>query len=240
MSRDSQPVVDGMELVVEQNVGDLKHAGYHATTLPILKELDERNFKSWTRFVVSHDEVIGVTINGESRAYPIRYLRWHEIVNDTIGGAPVAVTYNPLCDSSVVFDRRLNGITLNFGFSGLLYNSNLVMYDRDSMSLFCQLKAAAIAGPLAGQSLTVLPLWYGTWKDWSEQHPDTSVFTGNNIYKERYYRDPLPDYYDKGELRFPVAPLPPPGGRALMDIVQSPTMRARWFAWYALRGDKIE
>ena len=82
------------------------------------------------KFMVDRQRVVGVSIAGETRAYAIKYLTWHEIVNDTLGGIPIAVTYNPLCDSTVVFDRRLAGEVLDFGVSGLLYNSNLLMYDR--------------------------------------------------------------------------------------------------------------
>lgn len=82
------------------------------------------------KYMKATDRVIGVAINGESRTYPLRVLNWHEIVNDTVGGRAICVTYSPLCDSAVVFDRTVDGEILDLGFSGLLSNSNLVMYDR--------------------------------------------------------------------------------------------------------------
>ncbi len=82
------------------------------------------------KFIVPSDRVVGVEIAGVARAYPISLLTWHEVVNDTVAGQPILVTYNPLCDSVVVFDRRVGGRTLEFGVSGLVWNSNLVMYDR--------------------------------------------------------------------------------------------------------------
>ncbi|MBI1374140.1 MAG: DUF3179 domain-containing protein [Phycisphaera sp.] len=208
-------------------------------------EVDNRNarFGSYIRYMVSHDPVVGVTINGESRAYPVRFIRFHEVVNDTLGGVPIAVTYSPLTDSAVVFDRRVNGETLTFGYSGLLSNSNLVMYDRrpnaveqaaggdnprlaharaDSAgeSLWVQLRFEAVSGPMAGAKLTVLPLWYGTWHEWLIARPDTTVLERVNQYAQWYKEDPYKKYFADGEPAFPTGPLPPrDGGLALMDRV---------------------
>ena len=82
------------------------------------------------KYVVTSDRVVGVILGGEARAYPVRLLNWHEVINDTLGGIPIAVTYHPLCDSVVVFDRRVDGETLEFGVSGLLFNSNQLLFDR--------------------------------------------------------------------------------------------------------------
>jgi hypothetical protein len=205
--------------------------------------------------VVSDDIVVGVTIGSEARAYPMRYLQWHEVVNDEVAGVPIAVTYNKLSDSVVVFDRRVDGATLTFGYSGLLLNSNLVMYDdqpgarSDGESLWSQLKFEAISGPKAGTKLAVIPMFYGKWSQWIESHPQTMVWAGEKAFKDRYNkRKILPGYYQKGELLFPVKPLPPEGAtRKLMDEVTIPAAdapqstplkaRARYFAWYAFHGD---
>src|SRR5690606_17095194 len=82
------------------------------------------------RHLLPGERVIGVAIGGEAVAYPLWVLDWHEIVNDTVGGRPIVVTYNGICDSAAVFDRRAGGVERTFGFSGLLYNGNLVIYDR--------------------------------------------------------------------------------------------------------------
>jgi hypothetical protein len=168
------------------------------------------------KFMVDKQRVVGVAIAGEARAYPLKVLTWHEIVNDTLGGVPIAVTYNPLCDSVVVFDRRLSGETLEFGVSGLLYNSNLLMFDRQSdgvgESLWSQLQFRAIAGPAASRSarLTVLPCAVLPWKRWSSDHPETTVLAPDpaciKLYKRTYA-----EYFGSDELRFPVAPRPPHG-----------------------------
>lgn len=103
------------------------------------------------------EPVIGLVIGGDARAYPLRILIWHEIVNDVVGGVPVAVTYCPLCNSAVVFDRRVAGRTLSFGTTGKLRNSDLVMYDRQTETWWQQFTGAAIVGTLVGERLTTLP-----------------------------------------------------------------------------------
>jgi hypothetical protein len=130
--------------------------GLRALNLPAFfrpEQVDSIAKRTHRKYLVSNDRVIGVTIGGKSRAYPVRVLNWHEVVNDTLGGRPIAVTYSPLCDAVVVFDREVGGETLRFGVSGLLSNSNLVMYDDRATnaeeSLWSQLEAGAIAGPQA-------------------------------------------------------------------------------------------
>ena len=103
------------------------------------------------------EPVIIVSFNGEARTYPLQILIWHEIVNDVVGGVPVAVTYCPLCNASIVFDRRLNGKTLEFGTTGNLRRSDLVMYDRQTESWFQQYDGTGLFGQLAGEVLTALP-----------------------------------------------------------------------------------
>jgi len=110
-----------------------------------------------SQFVTDSDIVIGLHINGETKAYPLFILVWHEIVNDVIGGIPVAVTYCPLCYTNQVFDRTLEGTTVEFGTSGKLYNSNLVMYDRLTNSYWSQGLGIAITGELSGDELKTIP-----------------------------------------------------------------------------------
>jgi hypothetical protein len=174
------------------------------------------------KYVVSDDRVVGLVLAGEARAYPVRLLNWHEIVNDTLGGVPVAVTYHPLCDSVVVFDRRVAGETLEFAVSGLLHNSNLLMFDRRAEarreSLWSQLLARAVAGPAAreGRVLRVLPASLARWDLWLEAHPDTTVIAPDPKLVKRYERNPYGNYYLTAKLRFPVDPLPPDDGRSKM------------------------
>jgi hypothetical protein len=120
------------------------------------------------------DPVIGVARDGEARAYPFRVLNWHEIVNDEFGG-PLLVTYCPLCRSAVTAMRRVDGEETVFGVSGLLYRNALVMYDEATDSLWSQLAARAIQGPMTGESLDLEQATVTTWGAWQEDHPETVV-----------------------------------------------------------------
>lgn len=151
------------------------------------------------------DRVLGVAVNGEARAYPIGILNYHEIVNDVIGGRPVAVTYCPLCNSGVVFDASVEGERRLFGVSGLLYNSDVLLYDRDTESLWSQLMGRAVTGPLAGETLETLPVRHTTWRDWRERHPETLVLSDDTGFHRAYYRDPYRDYHRSRAIMFPVA-----------------------------------
>ena len=110
-----------------------------------------------------------------ARAYPVRYLMWHEIVNDTVAGSPIAVTFCPLCNTGIVFSRRLNGQTLSFGVSGLLRNSDMVMYDRESESWWQQALGLGIVGRHSGQELTQLTAWMESWDSFRTAHPEGLV-----------------------------------------------------------------
>ncbi len=167
----------------------------------------------YQRVVVGRDMVVGVEINGEARAYPVRILNWHEIVNDTLGGVPIAVTFNPISRAAAVFDRRVGDRTLAFGYSGLLYNHNLVMYDHQAdpngQSLWSQLKFESIAGPRRGEQLKVLPMRLVRWEQWEALHPESSLLAGQRAYSKRYKRTPIEDAFRTGKPLYPAAPLPP-------------------------------
>ncbi|WP_396610307.1 DUF3179 domain-containing protein [Haloferax sp. S1W] len=155
------------------------------------------------QFVASYDgpaddEVIALNINGTARAYPIRYLHYHEIVNDVLGDVPVAVTWCPLCGSAVVYDRRVDNHTLEFGVSGKLADDDLVMYDRETESEWKQSLGECITGPLAGESLTVLPAAVTTWAAFEEANPDGRVMAppGGRSEAAGEGDDPEPIDYD--------------------------------------------
>lgn len=175
--------------------------------------LNERRRK----YLVSDDRVVGVTLGGESRAYPVRVLNWHEVVNDSLGGVPIAVTFHPLCDSAAVFDRRVGREVLEFGVSGLLYNSNLLMFDRrvdqQLPSLWSQILGRAVAGPAARSNTTLrtIPSSLARWDVWSARHPATTVLQPDPARIKRYVRNPYGNYLRTGKLRFVVDPLPPEG-----------------------------
>ena len=155
-------------------------------------------------FMSDSDVVIGLEIGGEAKAYPLRILVWHEIVNDVVGGVPVAVTYCPLCYTSQVFERTLGERVVEFGTSGKLYNSNLVMYDRATGTYWSQALGAAIKGELAGQRLGTIPFDVIRWDDWRGIHQDTVVLTTETGHVRAYDVDPYGGYYTDYNIIFPV------------------------------------
>ena len=140
-----------------------------------------------------HDLVIGLSINGETKAYSAAILSRHEIVNDVVGGTPVAVTWCPLCYTGMVFVREIDGKELTFGVSGKLIMNNLVMYDRQTDSLWSQFLGEAVEGPMAGTKLQLVASQLTIWSVWKEEHPDTLVLDiGGLVFDEyaQYYADP--------------------------------------------------
>lgn len=162
-----------------------------------IPSIDEPSFESAdaaSDYLDDGDIVIGVHRDGEARAYPQRILVWHEIVNDTVGGDDLAVTYCPLTGTALGFER---GDT-ELGVSGKLVNSNLVMYDRATDTEYPQVLAAGIAGPLAGEGLREVRVVWTEWADWRERHPDTRVLTTDTGYMRDYRRDPYGRYNPVG------------------------------------------
>ena len=150
------------------------------------------------------DRVIGVTMDGISRAYPIAILNWHEIVNDTINDQRYAVTFCPLCGTGVAFYSDIAGNTTDFGVSGLLYNSDVLLYDRETESLWSQIMSQAVAGKLVGEKLKAFPVSHTTWRDWVKQHPDTQVLSTDTGYSRDYSRNPYRGYEQSRQLYFGV------------------------------------
>ncbi len=157
-----------------------------------------------SHFMSDFDTVIGLKINGEAKAYPLFILVWHEIVNDKVGGTPVSVTYCPLCYTNQVFERVIDGQEVEFGTSGKLYNSNLLMYDRLTDSYWSQALGTAVKGELTGYQLNLVPFDVITWGDWKKLHPDTLVLTTDTGHIRSYATDPYGNYYTEPRIMFPV------------------------------------
>lgn len=159
-------------------------------------------------YLAPNDRVIGFVQGQDARVYPLKILNYHEVVNDRVGDVPVAITYCPLCDSAAAFDRRTELGEREFGVSGLLYNSNVVMYDRGgrSESLWSQVKAEGIAGPGARKPLKSLPVELTTWHDWQSRYPTTKVLSPQTGYPRDYTRDPYAGYFQRPGLMFPARP----------------------------------
>lgn len=156
-------------------------------------------------FYNSFDWVIGINYNGDVRAYPLLILVWHEIVNDVVGGTPIAITYCPLCFSTDAFVRMINGTAVQFGTSGKLYNNNLVMYDRLTQSLWSQIWGEAIQGKLVGTRLQKVPIDVVMWKDWKKLYPNTLVLSLDTGFSRPYGDDPYVGYYTSDQILFPLS-----------------------------------
>jgi hypothetical protein len=161
--------------------------------------------------VTGREPVITVEIAGQTpRAYPIRYLTWHEIVNDKIGGVPVAVTFCPLCNSALTFDRRVKGRVLTFGVSGKLRNSDMVMYDRETQSWWQQALGQGIVGEMNDVELTQIASWMESWNEFKARNPDGLVMA-EPAYSRSYGRNPYVRY-DSSKRPFLYSGERPPHG----------------------------
>ncbi len=166
------------------------------------------------------EAVITLEVDGEQpRAYPIRYLMWHEIVNDEVGGIPVAVTYCPLCNSGLTFDRRVDGKVLSFGVSGKLRNSDMVMYDRETESWWQQAIGTGIVGELTGFELTQLPTWMESWEEFRTRNPD-GIVMNQPPWPRRYGQNPYVSYDSSTKPFLYNGELPPHDIPALMRVVR--------------------
>ena len=145
-------------------------------------------------YMSAEEPVVALEINGDARAYPLAILMWHEIVNDEVGGVPVTVTYCPLCNTAITFDRRVGDRVLDFGTSGLLRKSDLVMWDRQTESWWQQISGKAIVGELVGAKLTFIPAPLISWKDFAKAYPDGRVLTRNTGYFKGYGSAPYSGY----------------------------------------------
>ena len=137
-------------------------------------------------FMRPRDRVIVIEVGSEQRAYPTRILDHHEIIDDVIDGRPIVVTYCPLCGSAVAFDATTDGRVLTFGVSGSLYDSNLLMYDRQTDSLWLQVSGECVEGKLKGKRLSMYPVAYDTWDHWKAHHPNGSVLSIHTGFERRF------------------------------------------------------
>jgi len=156
-------------------------------------------------FLKKSDRVLGIMFNGISKAYAIRILNYHELVNDRFNQHPVIVSFCPLCGTGMAFDALNAGKELEFGVSGLLYNSDLLMYDRQSDSLWSQIEGQAISGPAKGQRLKRLVVEHTSWKNWREQYPNTLVLSDKTGFQRNYLNSPYPAYNTSEAIYFPVS-----------------------------------
>lgn len=206
-------LIPALQATPEKNGFDLKdslipshkvlHGGPSKDGIP---SIDQPKFiaADQATFLNDNDRVIGIEINNHYRAYPIKILNWHEIVNDQIDDQPFVVTYCPLCGTGVVYHAKINGKPLKFGVSGLLYNSDVLLYDRQTQSLWSQILSKAITGQHKGTLLEIIASAHTRWGEWKKQHPKTQVLSTETGHNRRYNRSPYGDYNQNRVTYFPV------------------------------------
>ncbi len=159
----------------------------------------------FAKFIGEEEYVLGVHLNGVAKAYPIKIMDRHEVVNDRFDTTGVAVTYCPLCGSGIAFKADFNGQAVEFGVSGLLYNSDVLLYDRQTESLWSQIESQAIAGPSSGQKLEIIPTSFMTWQQWKERFPNTIILTTDTGFPVDYNKKAYMGYEASSQIFFPVA-----------------------------------
>lgn len=193
---------DGTPFIVNPNLlraGGPPKDGIPSIDTPQFVSVQEAN--EW----MSDDELVLVLqYQGIKRVYPLHILVWHELVNDVVAGDALLITWCPLCGSAIAFDRTVNGEVLEFGVSGKLFNSNLVMYDRNTDTYWSQIDGIAIIGELTSTQLENIPVDVVEWSGWRDAHPDSEVLSRDTGHSRRYGNDPYGGYYVDSRLIFPV------------------------------------
>ncbi|MDE0228324.1 MAG: DUF3179 domain-containing protein [Spirochaetaceae bacterium] len=170
------------------------------------------------------EPVVLVEAGGVAKAYPLQVLTWHEIVNDEVGGVPISVTFCPLCNTAIGFQRAFDGQVLDFGTTGRLRFSNLIMYDRQTETWWQQATGAGIAGKYAGSQLAFYPANIVSWQEFRDRYPDAEVLSRNTGYSRAYGRNPYAGYDNVNNRPFlyrgPATPdaLPPMARVLTVDL----------------------
>lgn len=185
------------------------------------------------------EPVISIELGGLARAYPVAILMWHEIVNDTFAGTPIAVTYCPLCNSGIVFDRRIGGETTTFGTTGKLRNSDLVMYDRASESWWQQFEGRAIIGAHMGEELVRVPSRFESFGEFAARRPDGEVLIASTRFGRSYGANPY-EGYDSLRQPFLYDGSYAGPGEALMRVVAIEGLADAWSFAYVQENAPFE
>lgn len=186
------------------DLGELRRGGPPKDGIPSIDRprfVDPAAASSW---LSPKEPVLAVQLNGQARAYPLQILIWHELVNDQIGELPILVSYCPLCNSAIVFDRRIGGEVYEFGVSGMLRHSDMVMYDRKTDSLWQQLTGEAIVGEMTGQKLKILPSQVVSFETFAQSFPTGQVLSRETGHARPYGQNPYAGYEFANRLLMPV------------------------------------
>ena len=175
-----------------------------------VEELDAKNTVQRNPFLVSSDLVVGITLGGETRAYPLHLLNVHEVVNDTIGGIPIVVFWNWPSGHVAVFERTLGGEEVEFGISGLSGNGSMLLYSKSEEVGNEQLYSAMLGQSVTGDSKQLKPIAHEvtSWKSWFERHPNTESLAPDEGYKKRYRKGDPRTYFLNDTIYFPASPMP--------------------------------
>jgi len=184
-------------------VEEIRDGGPGKDGIPALVD-PEFIYPSEASFLADDDLVIGIISDGVIKAYPHKILDWHEIINDKIGSKNIAITYCPLTGTGIGWDREINGNITTFGVSGLLYNSNLIPYDRATDSNWAQIGLQSVNGSLSGTEIVTHHLVETSWGTWKQFYPDTEVVSTNTGHSRNYNRYPYGDYRTSNSLIFSV------------------------------------
>lgn len=195
------------------DVNEIHHGGPAKDGIPAIDQPKFIN-ASQAQYLSDNDRILGLSINGIAKAYPIKILNYHEIVNDLfktdVAGnqgtedKAVVITYCPLCGSGVGYSAEFNGKSTTFGVSGLLYNSDVLLYDRETESLWSQLMSKAISGQQKGTELEMLALNHTSWGAWQKEYPQTLVLSDKTGFQRNYAKTPYGNYDKNESLYFPV------------------------------------
>lgn len=175
-------------------LGEVSSGGPGKDGIPAVDEVRLDTVAEANEYLEAREPVVEVELDGEARAYPLRVLVWHEIANDVIGETPVSVTFCPLCYTAIAFDRRFDGDVLDFGTTGSLRNSDLVMYDRQTETWWQQFSGEGIIGEHAGELLTQVPAVISAWEDFAARHPEGMVLSQDTGFDRPYGQQPYVGY----------------------------------------------
>lgn len=171
-------------------VEEIQDGGVPVDGIPALENPEWISAEEAESFLYPDDRVIGWVQGEIMRAYPIQILNWHEVVNDSVEEKPIAVTYCPLTGTARAFQATAGGKSLTFGVSGKLYKNNLLFYDRQTKSLWSQIRGEAVTGPMKGTQLSAVSVFVTSWRVWREKYPQTQVLSLNTGFLRDYSQDP--------------------------------------------------
>lgn len=189
-------------------IDEIEHGGPPRDGIPAIDKPEFIHVEK-VDFLLDNDRVLGINRNGIHKAYAIKILNYHEIVNDVFVEEGILVSFCPLCGTGMAFRVSSDGTASNFGVSGLLYKSDVLLYDRKTESLWSQIKKQAITGPMKGQQLEQIPMRHTTWVDWRNRFPDTLVLSSDTGSFRNYDRSPYAGYENSPNLHFSVGKVDP-------------------------------